>query len=148
MSNLEKIEDIPIIPIIPKFQKPNDILPPVERNSTRRPSIFSRTNKGKIEPVQNKNAVIIVVVIILTLFSIILTSVLIGLYEHNQLIRIDAFSIIVICITGVFFVISLLSLRSIEVVDNYNIYRIIVAFCLVIQIVFIILSVLVYLKIL
>jgi hypothetical protein len=146
MSNLEKIEDNSID--IPKFQKPNDILPRVERNSTRRSSIFSRTNKGKIEPVQNKNTVIIVVVIILTLFSIILTSVLIGLYEHNQLIRIDAFSIIVICITGVFFVISLLSLRSIEVVDNYNIYRIIVAFCLVIQIVFIILSVLVYLKIL
>ena len=84
-------------------------------------------------------------VIASSLCSIILTSVLIGYYENKPIVHQQAFSMAVICITGVFFVISLLSLRSMEVVE-YNNRGLIIFFCLVIQIACIVLSVLVYCK--
>ena len=86
-------------------------------------------------------------VIASSLCSIILTIMLICCYKYPSSLQTNlrGFSMAVICITGVFFVISLLSLRSMEVVE-YNNRGLIIFFCLVIQIVCIVLSVLVYCK--
>jgi hypothetical protein len=87
-------------------------------------------------------------VIASSLCSIILTSVLIGYYENKPIVHQQAFSMAVICITGVFFVISSVVTKFRGVGSEYNNRGLIVFFCLVIQIACIVLSVLVYCNVL